>query len=189
MSRSVAIVVNILLFKIGWITAVMSAARLMPIVGVTVMTVVILLHLYRSERPQIELLLLLACGALGAIWDSLLVAAGWLSYPSGTVIEYAAPYWIVVMWMLFATTLNTSLRWLRRRYLLAAVCGLTGAPAAYFAGARLDAIELLHFDAAMLALALGWSVLLPLMMRLSEYFDGTPELAAERPPKPRRALR
>ena len=45
--------------------------------------------------------------------------AGWLAYPSGTFIAGLAPYWIVGMWMLFATTLNITFRWLHERMWLA----------------------------------------------------------------------
>ena len=51
------------------------------------------------------------------------------------------PLWMVALWAAFATTLNVSLRALRPHYLLAAVLAAMGAPLAYYAGARLGALQ------------------------------------------------
>ena len=61
--------------------------------------------------------MILMTGAVGLSWDSAMVTAGWLAYPSGTFVAGLAPYWILAMWMLFATTLNVSFRWLQSRLL------------------------------------------------------------------------
>ena len=129
-------------------------------------------HLSRVERPSVELSLVLICGAIGAIWDSLLVNTGWIQYPSGYVISTGAPYWIVAMWMLFATTLNVSLRWLRSSVLLAALLGFIGGPLSYYTGAKLGGVIFVNSSAALLALAIGWAVLMPILMSLSVRFDG-----------------
>jgi hypothetical protein len=74
--------------------------------------------------------------------------------------------------MLFATTLNVSLRWLRGRPLLGALLGAVGGPLAYLAGAKLGGIELLEPALALSALAAGWALLLPLLQRLATELDG-----------------
>ena len=74
--------------------------------------------------------------------------------------------------MLFATTLNVSMRWLRGRPALAAAFGAIGGPMAYFAGQKLGGIELVNPLAAFIALGVGWAVMMPTLMRLSETFDG-----------------
>ena len=78
------------------------------------------------------------------------------------------------MWMLFATTLNVSMRWMRGKPRLAAFFGLYGGPAAYLAGQALGGIILVNQWAALIALAIGWAVMMPILMRLSEEFDGMP---------------
>ena len=90
-----------------------------------------------------------------------LVASGWVSYPSGQWHAALAPYWIVAMWIGFATTLNVSLGWLKGRYWLATLFGAAGGPLAYLAGAKLGGITLVSSDAAPLALALGWAAIMP----------------------------
>ena len=72
-----------------------------------------MLHLWVARRPARESLLLAACAGIGGLFDSLLLATGWIAYPNGAWIPGAAPYWIVSMWVLFGATLNLSLGWLR----------------------------------------------------------------------------
>lgn len=115
--------------------------------------------------------MLLSLG-LGLVFDSLLVWQGWLQYSSGIVFSNVAPYWIVALWGLFATLLNISLRWMRGRWFIAAVFGAIGGPAAYYGGLRLGALEFGNMPAGLLALAIGWAVLTPLLLALSSHFDG-----------------
>jgi hypothetical protein len=81
------------------------------------------------------------------------------------------------MWGLFATILNVSLRWLRGRWLIAALAGSIGGPLAYYGGHRLGALEFGNQSAALIALAIGWAVITPTLMALATRFDGyAPEL-------------
>jgi len=76
------------------------------------------------------------------------------------------------MWALFATTLNLSMAWLKRRTWLAVLMGATGGPLAYFAGHRLGGVEMPDPALALLAQALGWAVLMPLLTRIAESLNG-----------------
>ena len=167
-----AILVNAAVFQIGWLCCVLAGANHLPWLGTLTALLIVSWHVSRAPRPRSELLLILSAGVIGAIWDSLLVYAGWLQYPSGTLIEGTAPHWIVAMWLLFATTLNVSLKWLRQRPFLAAALGLLAGPAAYYAGYRLGGVQIPEFISAMTALALGWAVFMPVLIYLSTRLDG-----------------
>lgn len=173
---------NFVVFQIGWFSAVLGAANGVPWTGPLVITAAIALHLTIAKRPLVELTLIFYCGLIGAVVDSILVAAGWVSYPTGLIIAGAAPYWIVAMWMLFATTLNLSLGWLKTRKLVGAVFGLFGGPLAYYTGFKLGGIEFENFDAAMIALAVGWAGVVPVLLVLAERFNGMEE-ASDRQPR------
>jgi hypothetical protein len=167
-----AIVINAVVFQVGWLSCVLAGANHVPWLGTLTALLIVAWHISHASRPRNELLLVLSAGIIGAAWDSLLVYAGWLQYPSGTLIENMAPHWIVAMWMLFATTLNVSLRWLKQRPALAAALGAVAGPAAYFAGYRLGGVEIPELLPAMSALALGWAILMPVLMVLSNRLDG-----------------
>ena len=166
------LLINFGMFKVGWLSSVIGGAEQLPWLGPLAMLLIVAIHLYRASEPERELLLVLSCGFIGAIFDSILVSMEWVTYPSGFFAESFAPYWIISMWMLFATTLNVSLRWMRGRYLLAVVMGAIAGPLAYLGGEKLGGIVFLNKSAGLVALSVGWAVMMPLLVRLAERFDG-----------------
>lgn len=168
------LLVNFAVFEIAWLSSVIGGAQEMPWLGPMAALVALFLHLRAARKPFDELLLVLICGIIGASFDSILVATGWVTYKAGLFNDYLAPYWIITMWMLFATTLNVSMRWLRGKTKLAALLGLYGGPASYIAGQALGGIVLVNQFAALVALAIGWAVIMPVLMWLSEILDGMP---------------
>lgn len=165
---------NFAIFQVGWLSTVIGAAQQKPWLGPVAALVALAVHLRFARKPFEEVLLVITCALIGASFDSMLVAAGWVSYQSGQFSSFLAPYWIITMWMLFATTLNVSMRWLRGKPGLAASFGLYGGPAAYLAGQALGGIELTNTVAALAALAVGWAIMMPLLVWLSENLDGMP---------------
>jgi hypothetical protein len=164
--------INAVAFQLGWFACVLGGANQLPWLGTLAAALIVIWHLNRAQRPGREIILLAVVGALGAIWDSLLVAAGWLVYPSGTLLANTAPHWIVAMWVLFATTLNVSLRWLRGHRVLAALLGAIAAPLAYFAGDGLGGVIIPEPLFAFTALGTGWAIFMPLLIGLSSRLDG-----------------
>jgi hypothetical protein len=163
---------NFIAFQIGWFACVLGGAHGVPWLGSSIAVLIVAWHMTHAARPKQELILVLIAGAIGAIWDSALVTLGWISFPSGTLLAGTAPYWMVALWMLFATTLNVSLAWLKRSALLAALFGAIGGPLAYYGGAKLGALSFLAPTPALVALALGWGLLTPLLIMLALRFDG-----------------
>jgi Protein of unknown function (DUF2878) len=168
----VNIVINAVAFQLGWFACVLGGANQLPWLGTLVVALIVAWHLGQAQRPGREFILLATAGVLGALWDSLLVAAGWLDYPSGTLLAATAPHWIVAMWVLFASTLNVSLRWLRGHWMMAALLGAVAGPLAYYAGAGLGGVLVAAPLFAFTALAMGWAAFVPLLIRLSTRLDG-----------------
>lgn len=167
-----AALINFLAFQVGWFSSVLGAANQMPWLGPLVLLAVLAIHLRNARRPDLEVGLVLACGIIGVVFDSALVALGWVAYPSGIVSEMLAPYWIVTMWMLFGTTLNLSMRWLRGRRFLAVVLGGIAGPMSYWGGHKLGGMEFVEPIAALAALGVGWALIMPLLTGLAERLDG-----------------
>lgn len=166
------IITNLLLFQIGWLGCVLAGANQLPWLGTTIALLIVASHVINAADSRKESALILITACIGATWDSLLVYGGFLQYPSGTLVEGTAPHWIVAMWMLFATTFNVSLKWLKQRLALAAVLGAVSGPAAYFAGHKLGGVQFPDTAMALAVLACGWALLLPLLMSISNRLDG-----------------
>lgn len=167
-------VINAVIYYAVWVLSVLGAAIQAPWLGPLMVMIAIGIHLNAARNAFEEALLILFCALLGAAFDSVLVVFNWVDYPSGLFSPYVAPYWIITLWMVFATTLNVSLRWLRGKPMVAAVFGLFGGPLAYIAGSKLDGITLVNEVAALTALAIGWAIMMPLLVWISERLDGMP---------------
>lgn len=173
--QRLALPINVLLFQAGWFACVLGAAMQVPWVGVLAALFVIGWHLARAQQPRAESFLVLLAVLLGMVFESLLVQMGWIRFNSGVFVLGLAPYWMGILWAMFATTLNVSLRWLRPRLGLAALLGAVGGPLSYYAGARMGALEFVNTGLALTAVAFGWALLAPLLLLLARRLDGYPQ--------------
>lgn len=163
--------INFVLFQIGWFACVVTASWQVAITGSLIAISIVIFHLLVSRQAATEILLVLFAMILGTVWDSWLLMQGWLRFNDGMWHASLAPYWIILLWALFATTINHSLAWLKQRLVLAGVLGAIAGPGAYYAGARLGAVELLDPQAALLVLAVGWALWTPLLAYLAGFLE------------------
>lgn len=165
--KSVAI--NLSLFKISWLAVVFAAAASLAEIGTAVIALAVIVHLTRAARPTREFGLLAIAAVVGGLWETLLIQQGILQYPGFGSAAYA-PYWIVAMWILFATTLNLGMRWLRKNYFIASLFGAIGGPLSFAAGEKAGAVVIA--DGGLWFVGIGWAMLLPLMSYVAARFDG-----------------
>ncbi len=165
------LVLNVIAFQFGWFACVLGAAHDQPWLGSAVVAVLVAVHLATAIRPAVEVRLVAAALVIGLVWETLLLAGGWIEYSTGVVWAGVAPLWIVMLWALFAITLNSSLGWLKGRLLVAAVFGAVGGPLAYWGGVRLGALVFVEPLFAVIALAVGWAVLTPMLVVLAQRLE------------------
>lgn len=175
------IVLNFVACQAAWSACVLGGANDRPLAGALVAAAVIALHLVLAKRAAPEAMLIAAAAAIGLIWDSALIAIGLFTYPSGILAPGLAPYWMVALWAVFATSLNLSMGFLKGRLWLAALVGAVGGPLSYAAGGRLGGLEMSDPMLALGAQALGWAVLMPLLTHLAARWDGCSDTV---PPTP-----
>ncbi len=156
---------NFLLFQIGWFGCVLNApAR--PLTAAAIALLMVAVALWRTPDRPGEVVLLSLAAVIGTLCDTLFVMSARLYY-AGALPTPLPPLWDVVLWPLFATTLNGALGWLKERLMLAALLGAVGGPLAYVAAARLGAVQLRAPRSTLLLLAVAWSVLTPLLLVLA----------------------
>jgi hypothetical protein len=173
--------VNFVGFQCAWLACVAGAATGPAWLALPIVITVVGWHVARANAPRREIAVLLIVAAAGTLWDSVPAAAGWIAYDDGVVIEHAAPWWISALWLSFATTLNVSLRWLRGRWLVAALLGAVAGPLCYRAGAALGALSLAEPRTALAAQAAAWALMLPLLIEVARRFDGIEPAALPAP--------
>lgn len=126
--------------------------------------VLILIHLALQPQRKPELSVLLLCGSLGMLADAMLMSQGWLAFGTSTML----PFWLVVLWVAFAATLNHSLVFLHKRIALASLLGAVFGPVSYWSGMQLGRLQFPHSTTStMLLLGLVWAVLMPALVALA----------------------
>lgn len=165
-------ILNFIACQAAWSACVLGGANDRALAGTMVAAAVIALHLALAKRAAPEALLIAAACIIGLVWDSLLVAVGLIAYPTGHLAPGLAPYWIVALWAVFATSLNLSMGFLKGRLWLAALVGAVGGPLSYLAGGRLGGLEMSDPVLALGAQGIGWALLLPLLTWMATHLDG-----------------
>ncbi len=151
--------INACSFQGGWFACVLGGAPWALAAGAILLPI----HLALSARPQREAAVILICASIGLVLDLCWQRTGLLSFQGAAIGPL--PVWLVVLWLLFATTLGHSLFWLQSRPGLAAVLGGGFGPLSYYAGLTLGAARstLEHWQVA-LTMAPAWMALLPLLL-------------------------
>ena len=159
---------NLAAYQVGWLACVWSATAGRPTWGVFVAAALMGLHLVQSDAPRRDARLAATLVAVGLVVDSVQAALGVFRFTEPTTPAWITPPWLLAIWGLFAITLHASLGWLAGRYWLSVVLGAVAGPAAYWAGARLGALEFrIELPAALAVLALVWGTVLPAVVWLA----------------------
>lgn len=162
-------IVNFAGFQIGWLACVLGGANALPWTGPLIAVAILGWHVIEARAWKKELALVIIITIAGSLFDQALLWLGWIQYPTDS---WLIPIWMMTLWALFSSTLNISLRWMRGRHLTAFLFGFIGGPLAYLAGQKLGAMELVSYNNMLIALAIGWGLMMPAMLRLSEVLDG-----------------
>ena len=152
------------LFQAGWFACILGAAHQQVLWAVIGSLAYIAFHIWRSQTPKLELSLLLKVLSFGILTDSLLMYLGFLDFKGAWPSPYVSPAWMWVLWLLVASTLNSSLSWLKGKPVLGVVLGAVSGPLSYEAGIRLGAA---NWGSGSQILGLGlislvWAVAMPL---------------------------
>jgi hypothetical protein len=165
---------NFLMYELGWLACVCGAAWGAGTPGAAVAFLLVLAHIALATARGPELRLVLIAAVVGCVVDGLCLQLDVLRFTDAGWLPGLPPFWMTVLWMQFATTLRFSLSWLRHHLLLAGFLGLAGAPAAFWGGARLGAVELLSpVLRGLLLLGFLWSLAMPLLVWLSSRDGGS----------------
>ncbi|MBI5274519.1 MAG: DUF2878 domain-containing protein [Chlamydiales bacterium] len=168
-------VLNVILFYLGWVYIVLSAAHGRSTQGIIGAVCIIIFNIIISKSWVKELLLTILICMIGLIVDSIFSSTKMLSYASPNPFStLVAPLWIVALYGIFATTINHSLYWVKHQPIICMIVGAIGGTLSYFIGGQMHAISfLLPEPVALSIIAAIWLVLLPITCVLSNLLDKT----------------
>ena len=134
MSKNV--IINFVLFQIGWFACVLGAAKQMPWLGVMIVACIFAWHLSQAKQAKPEFILLIIALLMGGIYDQFMLSSKLITYQAHGWSNALVPIWILALWALFVTILNVSLRWLKNikswgKWLAALLFGAVGGPLAW----------------------------------------------------------
>jgi hypothetical protein len=162
---------NFVFFQAGWFACVIGAANQQVFWPVVATLLYLVVHVCYSPRPILEFKLLLKAALFGVVVDTLIAYSGFLSFENSWPNAHLSPAWMWTLWALVASTINSSLVWLRDRPILGVVLGAIAGPMSYEAGVRMGAGA---WGAngqigGLILLALAWGIAMPLFF----YWDRT----------------
>jgi hypothetical protein len=159
---------NALAFQIGWLICIASVRYSLEIPALLICAISVGLYLFYSDTPVKELKLSLVCLGLGVAIDSSLQYFSVISF-YGWALGPLSPFWLWMVWVMFALTLNSSLSFLQRKPLfLSALAGLLFGPLSYVAGAKLGAAALDKTWEPIASIAGIWMLTLPMLVFISK---------------------
>tara|TARA_B100001248_G_scaffold214884_1_gene169535 strand:+ start:489 stop:1028 length:540 start_codon:yes stop_codon:yes gene_type:complete len=160
------LIANVGLFKIGWLACVYGAASGFALEGCLLALLIVAFSVKQAANWQSELITVGLITLVGLLWESFMASQHLMIYATQSATQDGltlAPYWLIVMWALFATTINQSMGWLKHKLLIAAVLGAIFGPLAFVAGEKLGAVVFLNESVTMTLLTIGWAILMPLV--------------------------
>jgi hypothetical protein len=163
---------NFVFFQIGWFACVLGAANKQVFWAIVGTFAYIVIYVLRSPSPKTEIHLLLKALIFGLVADTIIMRLGYLDFQGDWLAPYLSPVWMWVLWALVATTINSSLVWLRGRPILGAVLGGICGPMSYEAGIRMGAGAWAPGGqtAGIILVGIAWAIAIPLFF----YWDRTP---------------
>lgn len=163
---------NFVFFQAGWFACVLGAANKQVFWAVVGTFAYIVIHAWRSPSPKTEISLLSKALIFGLVADTLIMHLGYLDFQDDWLYPYLSPIWMWVLWALVATTVNSSLVWLRGKPILGAVLGGICGPLSYEAGIRMGAGAWPPGGqiAGFILVGVAWAIAIPLFF----YWDRTP---------------
>lgn len=159
---------NALGFQIGWWACVAGVGLGLEIPALVLCSVLVSVHLFFSSMRWVEVKLALMACAVGVVIDTALQYALVIDF-YGWALAPLSPFWLWMLWVLFALTLNTSLSFLKQAPLiLSALAGLVFGPLTYIAGAQLGAASFDKTWPHVIMLGVTWMFALPALVRMAQ---------------------
>lgn len=159
MSSMLRIILNGMLFNLGWLACVVLRSHW----SLVAVFAVIAIYLF-MEEPHLRLrgvIVIASAVVVGFAVDNAMLSEG-LLIPDGTEPGDFAPFWMTSLWAILSTTLNIAFKPLQNKLVLAGIMGAIAAPLSYLAAVRLGAAEFgVPAEFALGGLAVVWLLLFP----------------------------
>lgn len=161
------IVANFLVFQAAWFGCVLTTAAGHPMIAAMCPAIAVAIHcIMFREHAMREMKLIATVTSMGLASDLIACKIGLLGLP-GQMPLHVNAIWFASLWAGFATCLNASMAWLQGRHMIAAAFGLVAGPLSYWAGVRLQALEVNAQPWCWVWVGAEWAIAMPVMLTLA----------------------
>ena len=177
---------NLVAYQLTWLAAVAGAGMGLWWSGPLAALAFTVLVFALGGRAHSDLILVAVTLGVGLVFDSALLAAGWVVFNEPNPLAFLPPGWMMSCWVAFALTLNHCMRSLQRLPLVSGLLGLLGAPLAYWAAVEAWSALSVTIDILLFLGVIGvvWAVLAPALLeaarRLAPVADTEPAASVTR---------
>ena len=170
MNNKLIKIINAAFFYLIWWGSILGIKLDLHYLGPMLAAVFILVHLNMISKVKKEARLILYCGVLALIVESLHLYSGLLSY-EGYLLSSSIlpPLWIICIWMVLGATLNHSMFSLKGKWLMMAFCGGIFGPVCYYGAMRAGILNF-HYSTqtSLLILATACAIYFPWMYYINK---------------------
>ena len=160
--------INAIGFQAGWFICIAAVGYGFEIPALFFCAALVGIHFFYTNTALKDFTLSLVCLLLGICIDSSLQYFSVIHF-YGWALEPLSPFWLWMVWVMFALTINSSLAFLQDRHLLlSALAGLIFGPVSYIAGAKLGAADFDNALPHLAALGLIWMLTLPALVFIAK---------------------
>ncbi len=156
--------INFVLFQAIWFACILGAANSRMLSSWILFITFMYFQTCKINRHTNDLLFVTILLPLGIIIDSLWAFNGLIEYKVGYPSTSFSPYWIAILWITFALSLNHSLKWIFKYPKLALIFGMFGGPLSYLGAERLGAIVINHRSLTLSLLAISWLMVILMIL-------------------------
>ncbi len=167
--------VNVLGFQTAWWACIAGVGHGFELAALALCVALASLHVLFAHQPRQEIQLAAIALIVGVAVDSALQGLSVTQF-YGWALGPLSPFWLWLLWVLFAMTLNASLGFLQSKSLwLSAWLGAVFGPLTYFAGAQWGAASLQSRALNLGLIAVMWSLALPLLVYTAQHLFKPPQ--------------
>lgn len=156
---------NLLLFKVSWFGLVIFQNSF-----VAISLFLLGIHFLITADHKKELLAVITIASIGIAVDYILAYSGVFVFSNTSFI----PFWLICLWLIFATTIANTLAFLSEKPLYQMLVGGTFAPLSYLAGAQMGSVSFGYSTTeTYLILAAIWAPLLAAFFLINSKFSAS----------------
>lgn len=163
-------IINIALFYIGWVLCGLYHNFNIALIVLSLALINVLICNYQTK----EIFLIFLLAFLGLLNDALAASFEIFEFTYAPSLLNWSNIWLFSLWVIFLTTFNSSLGFMKRYNLaILSICGTIGGTVSYYSALKIGVLNAKDLPRTIIYLIINWAILFPLLYRIYFKLLGT----------------